>query len=183
MKKLLITSLLALASFTAAAGNVTMEYSGVQGLNGGKDATGYLFQVSETVAKNLDASAQMLTTQTSGTNSLGSRVEVGLTPKLPTAFGSLYTKVALGEKLTSGGPKEYYSVEPGVVVRVNKDISVRAGYRYRAAFNSAIHDTTRTERLGVSYALTKKDSLNVRFDRVRGDNIQNSWNMAYTRSF
>jgi len=183
MKKLLITSLLALASLSAVAGNATVEYSSIEGLNGGKDATGYLFQVSETVAKNLDASAQMVTTQTSGTNSLGSRIEVGLTPKLPTAFGSLYTKVAVGEKLTSGGPKEYYSIEPGVVVRVNKDISVRAGYRYRAAFDSAINDTTRTERLGVSYALTKKDSVNVRFDRVRGDNVQNSWNFAYTRNF
>jgi hypothetical protein len=183
MKKLLATAILGLASMTAMAGNVTMEYSGVQGLNGGKDATGYLFQVSETVAKNLDASAQIVTTQTSGTNSVGSRIEIGLTPKLPTAFGSLYTKVAVGEKLTSGGPKEYYSVEPGVVVSLNKDISVRAGYRYRAAFDSAIRDTTRTERLGVSYALTKKDSVNLRFDRVRGDNVQNSWNLAYTRRF
>ena len=183
MKKLLATAILGLASMTAMAGNATMEYSSVEGLNGGKDATGYLFQVSETVAKNLDASAQMLTTQTSGTNSLGSRVEIGLTPKLPTAFGSLYTKVSVGEKLTGNGPKEYYSIEPGVVVRVNKDISVRAGYRYRTAFNSAVHDTTRTERLGVSYAFNKIDSVNVRFDRVRGDTIQNSWNLAYTRSF
>lgn len=183
MKKLLITSLLALASLSAVAGNATVEYSSIEGLNGGKDGTGYLFQVSETVAKNLDLSAQMLTTQTQGTNALGSRVELGLTPKLPTAFGSLYTKVSVGEKLTSTGPKEYYSVEPGIVVSVNKDISVRAGYRYRTAFDSAINDTTRTERLGVSYALTKKDSVNVRFDRVRGDSVQNSWNFAYTRNF
>jgi len=95
----------------------------------------------------------------------------------------LYTKVAVGEKLTSGGPKEYYSIEPGIVVRLNKDISVRAGYRYRTAFDSAVHDTTRTQRLGASYALTKKDSVNLRFDRVRGDSVQNSWNLAYTRSF
>jgi len=53
MKKLLATAILGLASMTAMAGNATMEYSSVEGLNGGKDATGYLIQVSETVAKNL----------------------------------------------------------------------------------------------------------------------------------
>jgi opacity protein-like surface antigen len=183
MKKLLITTLLALASLSAVAGTATIEYSSIEGLNGGKDGTGYLFQVSETVAKNLDLSAQMLTTQSDGTHTLGSRVEVGITPKLPTAFGTLYTKVSVGEKLTSAGPKEYYAVEPGITVPVTDNISVRAGYRYRVAFDSAINDTTRTERLGASYALTKQDSLTVRFDRQRGDSQQNSWNFAYTRSF
>ena len=44
-------------------------------------------------------------------------------------------------------------------------------------------DTTDTVRVGLSYALTKKDSIGVRYDRVRGDSFNHSYNLSYTRSF
>jgi len=35
----------------------------------------------------------------------------------------------------------------------------------------------------LSYALTNKDSVGIRFDRVTGDSTNHSYNLSYTRSF
>lgn len=183
MKKLLATAILGLASLTAAAGTATVEYSNVEGVNGAKNGTGYMINFNESITKTLDGGFQMTTAQTDGTNSVSTRVEASLTPKYALGFGTAYFKGTVGTKLNSAGTTEYYAVEPGIILPVNGKVSVRAGYRYRAAFDSGIADTTRTERLGVTYALTKKDAFTVRYDRQRGDSNQNSWNFAYTRRF
>jgi hypothetical protein len=183
MKKLLATAVLGLASLTAMAGSATVEYSDVEGVNGAKNGTGYLINWNENITKNLDGGFQMSTAQTDGTNSVSTRVEASLTPKYDLGFGTAYFKGSIGTKLSSIGAKEFYAVEPGIIVPVYGPVSIRAGYRYRAAFESGVADTTRTERLGVTYALTKKDAFTVRYDRQRGDSDQNSWNFAYTRGF
>jgi hypothetical protein len=60
----------------------------------------------------------------------------------------------------------------------------KIGYRYRSAFDSTAYgDQTNTWRTSVSYALTKKDEIGVGFDKVRGDNKQDSWAVKYTRGF
>ena len=135
------------------------------------------------VTKTLDGGFQMVTSQTDGTNSVSTRVETFLNPKYDLGFASAYLRTAVGTRLNSAGSSEYYAVEPGVVVPLGSGVSTRIGYRYRAAFDSGVADTTETARLGVSYALTKKDAFTVRYDRVRGDSNQNSWNLAYTRGF
>ena len=70
-----------------------------------------------------------------------------------------------------------------MIVPLGQGFSTRIGYRYRAAFDSGIADTTRTARVGVTYALTKKDAFTLRYDQQRGNSEQNSVNFAYTRSF
>ena len=183
MKKLLATAILGLASLTAMAGTATVEYSNVEGVGGAKNGTGYMINFNESITKNLDGGFQMTTAQTDGTNAVSTRVEASLTPKYALGFGTVYLKGTYGTKLNSAGTTDYYAVEPGIVVPLNDKFSVRAGYRYRAAFDDRIADTTRTERFGVTYALTKKDAFTVRYDRQRGDSQQNSWNFAYTRGF
>lgn len=183
MKKLLAIAILGLASLTAMAGSATVEYSDVEGVNGAKNGKGYLVNWNDSITKNLDGGFQMSTAQTDGTNSVSTRVEASLTPKYDLGMATAYFKGSIGVKLNTLGANEFYAIEPGVIVPVTNSISVKAGYRYRAAFDSGIADTTRTERLGVTYALTKKDAFTVRFDRQRGDGNQNSWNFAYTRGF
>jgi hypothetical protein len=183
MKKLLATAILGLASLTALAGTATVEYSDVEGVNGAKNGKGYLVNWNENITKTLDGGFQMTTAQTDGTNSVSTRVEASLTPKYDLGYATAYMKGSLGVKLNSQGSNEFYSVEPGVVVPLGGGFSTRLGYRYRAAFNNNIADTTRTARAGVTYAFTKKDAFTVRYDRQRGDSEQNSWNFAYTRSF
>ena len=183
MKKLLATAILGLASLTAVAGSATIEQSTVEGVNGAKNGTGYLVNFNDSITKTLDGGFQMTTAQTDGTNSVSTRVEASLTPKYALSFGTAYIKGGVGLKLNSSGSTEYYAVEPGVIVPLGNGFSTRIGYRYRAAFDSGIADTTRTARAGVTYAFTKKDALTVRYDRQRGDSNQNSWNFAYTRGF
>ena len=183
MKKLLATAILGLASLSAVAGSATVEYSSVEGVNGAKNGTGYLVGFNDSITKNLDGGFQMTTAQTDGTNAVSTRVEASLTPKYALSFGTAYLKGSIGTKLNTAGTTDYYAVEPGVIVPVNGKVSVRAGYRYRSAVDSGLADTTRTQRLGVTYALTNKDALTLRYDHQRGDSQQNSWNFAYTRGF
>ena len=183
MKKLLATAILGLASLTAMAGSATIEQSNVEGVNGAKNGTGYLVGFNDSITKNLDGGFQMTTAQTEGTNAVSTRVEASLTPKYALSFGTAYIKGSIGTKLNSSGTTDYYAVEPGVILPLGNGFSTRVGYRYRSAFDSGIADTTRTSRVGVTYALTQKDALTVRYDRQRGDSNQNSWNFAYTRGF
>jgi hypothetical protein len=190
MKKLLATAILGLISLTAMAnefavqgGRATVEYSNVDGVNGAKNGTGYMINYNTPITKTLDGGFQMTTTQTDGTNAVSTRVEANLTPKYDLGKVTVYAKGTYGTKLSTAGTTDYYAVEPGVIVPLNDKFSVRAGYRFRSAFDDKVADTTRTERLGVTYALTKKDAFTVRYDRQRGDSQQNSWNFAYTSGF
>lgn len=183
MKKLLATAILGLASLSALAGSATVEYSNVEGVNGAKNGKGYLVNWNDSITKTLDGGFQMTTAQTDGTNSVSTRVEASLTPKYALGFGTAYIKGSVGLKLNSAGSTEFYAVEPGIIVPLGGGFSTRIGYRYRAAFDSGIADTTRTARVGLTYALTKKDALTLRYDQQRGNSEQNSVNFAYTRSF
>jgi hypothetical protein len=183
MKKLLATAILGLASVTAMAGSASVEYSNIDGVNGAKNGTGYLINFNDSITKHLDGGFQMSTAQTDGTNAVSTRVEANLTPKYDLGKVTVYAKGTYGTKLSTAGTTDYYAIEPGVIVPVTGDISIKAGYRFRSAFDDKVADTTRTERLGVTYALTKKDAFTVRYDRQRGDSNQNSWNFAYTRGF
>jgi predicted porin len=181
MKKLLAIALLGLAG-AANAGSFLVETSRVDGMTRA-DATGFLIQVSEGITKNLDASAQILVSQTDGTNSVSSRIELGLTPKHKLGNVTLYTKFATGQRLSSTGNREYYGIEPGVIVPFAQNWNVRYGFRFRDGLNGSVGERTDTHRLGVGYSFTKTDSVNVRYDRQRGDSEQNSWNLAYIRRF
>jgi hypothetical protein len=183
MKTLLATAILGLASVTAMAGSGTIEYSNIEGVNGAKNGTGYVVSFSDSITKTLDGGFQMSTTQTDGTNAVSTRIETSLTPKYDLGFATSYVKGSIGTKTNTAGANEFYSVEPGIVVPLGGSFSTRIGYRYRSAFDSKIADTTRTTRVGLNYALTKKDAFNLRYDSMRGDSNQNSWNFAYTRSF
>jgi len=181
MKKFLAVALLGLAS-VANAGSFIVETAQVDGM-ARADATAYLVQVSENITKNLDASAQIVTTQTDGTNSVSSRYELGLTPKHKIGSVTLYTKFATGKKLSSTGNKEYYGIEPGIIIPFAQNWNVRYGFRFRDGLGGDTGERTSTHRLGVGYDFTKTDSINVRYDRQRGDSEQNSWNLAYIRRF
>jgi hypothetical protein len=184
MKKLLATAILGLASLSViAGGRATIEHSSSEGVNGAKNSSGYMINFAVPVTKTLDGGFQMVTSQTDGTNSVSTRFETFLTPKYNLGFATAYVRGSVGTRLNTAGSSEYYAVEPGIVIPLGNNFSTRIGYRYRAAFDSGVADTTRAERVGVNYALTKKDSITVRYDRVRGDTNQNAWNLAYTRGF
>jgi outer membrane autotransporter protein len=90
----------------------------------------------------------------------------------------VYGRGAVGEKFKTASNYTYYSVEPGVKYAVTPALSVKGGYRYRAATDSANADTTRTWRAGVEYAVNKNYFVGLGYDRVRGDSNYNATNVS-----
>ena len=182
MKK--IIAILAMA-FTASAfaDSVTIERQAVNNI-GSADQTTYALTIKHELNKMFALDVGSTNTQATGTNALSTRLEAGVTATAPiTGTVTGYVRGAVGEKYSNTSNFAYYSVEPGVSMPVGPVI-VKAGYRYRSASDSNLNgDQTHTARLGVSYALTKNDTVGIGYDRVRGDNTQNVTKVNYTRSF
>jgi hypothetical protein len=185
MKKILAILAMAISGSVYAA-SATIEYQDQTGVNGTADSSLYLFSVSENINNNFSAG---VTTNFSAKDSNGaisnSRIEGSLTGKTTIGLFSPYMRVATGQKFTTTTNYTYYSVEPGVTAPLgNTGLTARLGYRYRTAFDStAFADTTNTWRLGMSYAVTKQDTVGIRYDQIRGDTNQNNVAFNYTRSF
>ena len=185
MKKIL-TGLVALAiSGMVLAGSVTVEGSKINTI-GGNDQMNSNFTLSESINNTFSVHTQLSSTQTDNTNAVSTRLEVGgtATTKL---YGPVsgYTKVAVGQKYSTAGSFTYYSIEPGVTMPLSPSLTAKVGYRFRtAAENANVNkDTTDTVRVGVTYAINKKDAVGFRFDRITGDSRQDGYNVFYSRSF
>jgi opacity protein-like surface antigen len=183
MKKIIITSIMALAAASAFAGSATAEFQSAEGQNGTASNTAMVLTVRENVTPSIVADLGGTNQTTDNTHALSTRLEVGGTYSLPLSVFTASARVGLGEKYTAGNHAQYWSIEPALAYQVNSHWSVKASYRYRTAVDSAIADKTNTTRVGATYALTKKDSIGVRYDVVRGDSELNVVALNYTRSF
>jgi hypothetical protein len=181
MKK--IFAILALAvSVSAFADSATIEAANVNNI-GSADQSQVKLAVKHDFNKTYAGDVSITNTQTDGTNKLGTRLEAGVTASAPVGPVTGYVRTALGSKYSNTDQFSYYSVEPGVKFPVGP-VTAQIGYRYRSATDSGLNgDQTHTARVGVSYALTKVDTVGVRFDRTRGDNTQNVTALNYTRGF
>lgn len=134
---------------------------------------------------NWDYSLKMESSQAElGNGSISSGVETRIRKSFPNAFGVFtpWVGVRLGQSIKSTEHFGYYAAEGGVKFPLVGALSGDVGYRYRDAFN---HDAYRTDRYYalVSYAITKQDSVAVRFTRSYGDEEKDAWRLSYTRSF
>jgi predicted porin len=180
MKKFFALAILLATGATFAGGFGSIEYSGRDGVNGDADARA----TKVTMGTDLNQTFKVdlsLRQKTNTDNDLSdTRLEAGLTGTAPVGKTglSLYTRGAIGEKFKSSTDYTYYSVEPGIKYAVTPALSVKAGWRYRAATDSANADTTRTWRIGTEYALTKNYFVGLGYDRVRGDSEYNATNVS-----
>jgi hypothetical protein len=187
MKKLLAILTLSLLSIgTTFAATGTIEYQDVTGVQGTADSRNYRLGISEKINNNFSGDVSMVTTAKESNGSVSSsRLEGGLTGSASYGLFKPYVRVATGQKFTTTTNFTYYSVEPGVSMPIaNTGFTAKLGWRYRNAYDSAANaDETKTWRTTLSYAITPRDSVAVRFDRVRGDLNQDIWVMGYSRSF
>jgi len=183
MKKFALATL-ALATSLAFAGSITLEGQDQLGDKGAKNSVNYQLAVKESISKTFAADVSFTNYQQHQTEALSTRIETGLTGSLPVGPVGVYTRLALGEKYSNTGNFAYYSIEPGVTYTLG-NATAKVGYRYRTAIvdPNVSNDTTDTVRAGISYAISKKDSIGLRYDRVRGDSTNHSYNLSYTRSF
>ena len=180
MKKFVAMATLLAASTAFAGGFGSVEYSSRDGVDSTADARA----TKVTMGTDLNQTFKVdfsLRQKTDTDNDLSdTRLEAGLTGTAPTGVTglSVYGRGAVGEKFKTSANYTYYSVEPGVKYAVTPELSVKAGYRYRAATDSANADTTHTYRIGAEYALTKNYFVGLGFDRVRGDSDYNATNVS-----
>jgi len=183
MRKILAIMALAISS-SAFAASVTVTGALVDGVQGSPNQTQYGLGVKGDFNKNIAGDVSFLNVQTDSTNALSTRLEAGLTAQNTYGIIIPYTRVAVGEKYTNTTTFTYYSIEPGVKVPFGKTgVTGQVGYRFRNAVYTTNNDTSRTWRAGVSYAMTKVDSIGLRYDNVRGDQNQNIVAVSYTRGF
>ena len=183
MKKIIIATV-ALVTGLAFAGTITLEGQDQLGDKGAKNSVNYQLSVKESISKTFAGDVSFTNYQQHQTEALSTRIEAGITGAIPVGPVGVYTRVALGEKYNNTGNFAYYSIEPGVTYTIGQ-ATAKVGYRYRTAVvdPNVSNDTTDTVRAGVSYAVTNKDAVGFRFDRVRGDSTNHSYNISYTRSF
>ena len=178
MKKFIVLAAL-LATGTAFAGGFgSVEYSGRDGVNGNADARATKVTMGTDINSTFKADFSLRQKTDTDNDLSDTRFEGGLTGSVP-IVGILtgYGRVAVGEKFKSSTNYSYYSVEPGVKYAVTPELSVKLGYRYRAATDSANADTTRAWRTGVEYAITKNYFVGLGYDQVRGDSEYNATNL------
>jgi hypothetical protein len=179
MKKFIVMAVMLATSSVFAGGFGAVEYSGRDGVDGNADARATKVTMGTDLNQTFKADFSLRQKTDNDNNLSDTRLEAGLTGTVPVAGGlSAYGRVALGQKFKSSVDYGYYSVEPGVKYAVTPALSVKAGYRYRAATDSVNADTTRTYRLGAEYALTKNYFVGLGYDQVRGDSKYNATNVS-----
>lgn len=77
----------------------------------------------------------------------------------------------------------YYTAEPKAEYFLTKDLSLLASWRYRDSFSDNNNYLSRTWKVGFGYDLTKKDLVEVKYFKERGDIKSNGVVLEYTRGF
>jgi opacity protein-like surface antigen len=196
MKKTLIATLIAGLSFGTVAlaedgkNFAHIQYTFRDTIADNKADTnrqGVNFTIGRKVLDNLtiDLGQQFRTESlNSDTGVNTTRLEAGATYQLGlTKDIALYTRGGLGQKFTSNQDYTYYSVEPGIKYAVTDAVSVKAGYRFRDAFNDAYNEKTNTVRFGAEYAVAKDQALTLGIDRSYGASDFVGYNAGYAIKF
>ena len=174
-------ALLVAATSTAfATGYATYEYSEEENRATSATNIANAVVVGFKAAEGWDYSLKSNTSQTAlGSGSISSGLEV----RVRKSLGAFYLGGRLGERITSSTHFSTYAIDAGVKFPLFAGFTGDVGGRYRNAFESGKAYETQRVHATVGYALTKQDSVAVRFSRSYGDEEKDAWRLSYTRSF
>ena len=163
-----------------ANGYATYEYSEEENRTTSANNIANAVVVGFKAAEGWDYSLKTNTSQTAlGSGSISSGLEV----RARKSMGMFYLGGRLGERITSSTHFSTYAIDAGVKFPLAAGFTGDVGGRYRNAFESGKAYETQRVHATVGYALTKKDSVAVRFSRSYGDEEKDAWRLSYTRSF
>ena len=186
MKKIILASILAAAAgLVSAQTSVTLSGSVVDSDVNGQQTHRQGLTVRTGLGYGLTGDVGVINSRNDTTRATSVRQEVGVSGTVFTAGAfSANVRGGLGLKTVSGkDATSYYSIEPGVNFKVTDALTARVAYRYRDAFSSGVADRSDTTRFGLSYALTKKDTIGVGYDVAKKDGAETATTLSYTRSF
>jgi long-subunit fatty acid transport protein len=186
MKKIILASILAtMAGLASAQTSVSVGRSVVDSDVNGQQTHRTSLTVRTGVGYGLVGDVGVINSQNDTTRSASVRQELGLSGTVFTAGAfSANVRGGIGLKTVSGSEAtSYYSIEPGVNYKITDALTARVAYRYRDAFSSGVADRSDTTRVGVSYAVTKKDTIGLGYDVAKKDGAETATTLSYTRSF
>ena len=120
-----------------------------------------------------------------GNGSISEGVEVRVRKSLEVGVLKPYVGLRLGEKIASSSHFSHYAVDAGTKFPLVGALTGDVGYRYRNAFDTANQYESNRYHVAMAYALTKQDSVALRYSQAYGDAAEekNSWRLTYSRSF
>lgn len=186
MKKTLLATLLALSAITAQAadkGFVTLEYEheGIHGSNTNVNSFNILPGVKLDNGFTIDLKTQIQTK--TGEQTTSANLEPRVRYDYDLGPVSVWGRLGVGEKFADADHFAYYTVEPGVTLRLTSAASVFVSDRYRDSFSDGKGYQTNTVYVGGSYAVTNADTVAVKAYRKYQDTESNGLEVAYTRWF
>ena len=179
MKKFIVMAALLAAGVAQAGGYTSLEYYDEHNRATGAD------NIKEAIVVGMkegamDYSLKMENSQTEfGNGSISQGMEI----RVKRTFDMFYLGGRLGEKVTSSANFSHYAVDAGVKIPLGAGFTGDVGARYRNAFETGHSYETTRAHVAVGYALTKQDSVAVRWSRSWGDEEKDAVRLQYTRSF
>jgi hypothetical protein len=198
MKKLFAILTLATLTGTAfAGGGVSFEFEREQGVNAPNTFTNTIkvapyYKFDNGIKADVQFGASRDDGAVAGNNNpIDNSIEVrvqkmwAVAPKL-----ELGLRIGVGEKFngingTTGKTSDwtYYTVEPKAEYAITDKLSALASYRWRDALTDKPEYQSKTWKVGMGYALTKQDEVEVKYFQKRGDEQTNGMLVEYTRKF
>ena len=133
--------------------------------------------------KTAEGTDYSLKSETSQTEFGNGSISQGLEIRVKQSFDGFYVGGRLGEKVTSSTNFSHYAIDAGYKFPLGAGFTADVGGRYRNAFESGKDFETTRAHVAVGYALTKQDSVAVRWSRTWGDEEKDAVRLQYTRSF
>lgn len=185
--KLLAAAAVLVAGAAQAGGYAGVEYSNETNRITDAESIKGAVVAGVKVDGGMDYSLKMESSQTElGSGSISTGVEV----RAKKSFGAVgaltpYLGARLGEKITSSTHFTHYAIDYGVKFPIAGALSGDIGGRYRNALDTVNAFQSNRAHAIVSYAVTDKDSVAVRYSRAYGDDTEakNAIRVSYTRSF
>jgi hypothetical protein len=186
LAKILAVVTLLVAGAAQAGGYADVQYYQEENRNTNKENIKYALTAGYKSTDAWDYSIKLETSQTEvGNGSISEGVEVRVRKGLELGVLKPYVGVRLGEKIGSSSHFSHYAFDVGTKFPLIGSLNGDIGYRYRNAFQTENGYQSNRYHAALAYALTKQDTVAVRYSQAYGDTAEekNSWRFTYSRSF
>lgn len=184
--KILAAVALLSAGSVYAGGYADLQYYQEENRNTQSENIKYALTAGYKTDSAWDYSFKLETSQAEvGNGSISEGVEVRVRKSFAVGPFKPYLGVRLGEKIGSSSHFTHYAVDAGTKFPLIGALSGDLGYRYRDAVDTTNEYRSDRYHAALSYAITKQDSVALRYSQAYGDTSEekNSWRLTYSRQF